>query len=903
MAEAVRQTKKVVKQATDAFRQEEKATAPIIARAHHSILDVYTSPDYLETPGSLLEEKNGAPLSSSSHRTDVAPLRSPDGTRQSGDDGEEAESSPNEVSTSCCGFCSDERDFDGHLKKQSTYSRVYAMFPTLWSTWAFLMILGLSVGVVSFAVDAIIKNLQFARYKWLGDGYDLFNYLLWIMWAFVFCIFALGAGHVITPLAEGSGIPQMKSVLAGTALDQYLSLRVLIAKIIGFTTAMTGGLSVGREGPFVHVACAMATLLWKLPCFSRIRGSEVLRKQMLAAAVAAGVTAVFGAPIGGVLFSVEVTSTYYMASNLWRAFVCSVVGVIFYEAMSSIQNESLFKKTAFVAQALSWQIVLYAIMGILLGFVSVLFIRLMAKSLVFRRLLTRNAKGRYGLGLTVVFLVSTVTYFLVMLRYSDRQLINSLFEGPKIKSLEDNSRELLADTSVGFEVWESPNKFLTLVLYSIFKFAITIVSISLPVPCGLFTPVFTLGGALGRLVGETVAAIAPDAEIVPGTYAVMGAAGLIAGVTQTISPAVIVFELTRQIHHMVPVLLCVLLSYSTAGLFTASIYDTLMAINGLPYLPRALSPAAYRLHAKDLMHGLRDSPHYLTLKSTVNDLEELLSLTPLSGPSGQQLGDFPIVDSPQNRILVGSVKRTTLARIAEAYRAQAKQGALVEHSGLAKSVNLASYQYYDTVTSSNSLAKSKSPTPKRSLRNVYDAASGSASTERHRPSDSSNTSEKGLLEDEKVDDVSQELLPSENAGQERMEGALEDESVKEELQDNVGVDINSPESDIQVSQTGEGAAYDIGAEQLRFSGLHQELLRSLSMYMTADGKVHHLEGNAAEGIDNDEAHVSVPESRYTLHGCTIRVDPAPFAVVELTPVTKIHFLFAIATKSVYITRL
>ena len=82
-------------------------------------------------------------------------------------------------------------------------------------------------------------------------------------------------------------------------------------------------------------------------------------------------------------------------------------------------------------------------MGVLLGFVAVLFIRLIAKLLVFRRLLTRNAKGRYGMGLTVVFVVSTATYFLVMLRYSDRQLINSLFEGPKISSVNENSRELV----------------------------------------------------------------------------------------------------------------------------------------------------------------------------------------------------------------------------------------------------------------------------------------------------------------------------------------------------------------------------------------------------------------------------------------------------------------------------
>lgn len=41
---------------------------------------------------------------------------------------------------------------------------------------------------------------------------------------------------------------------------------------------------------------------------------------MLAASVAIGVVATFGAPIGGVLFSIEVTSTYYFVSNLWKTF-------------------------------------------------------------------------------------------------------------------------------------------------------------------------------------------------------------------------------------------------------------------------------------------------------------------------------------------------------------------------------------------------------------------------------------------------------------------------------------------------------------------------------------------------------------------------------------------------------
>ena len=55
---------------------------------------------------------------------------------------------------------------------------------------------------------------------------------------------------------------------------------------------------------------------------------------MLAASVAAGVTATIGAPIGGVLFSIEISSTYYMVSNFWKAFFCTTFGVILFKFLS-----------------------------------------------------------------------------------------------------------------------------------------------------------------------------------------------------------------------------------------------------------------------------------------------------------------------------------------------------------------------------------------------------------------------------------------------------------------------------------------------------------------------------------------------------------------------------------------
>lgn len=103
-------------------------------------------------------------------------------------------------------------------------------------------------------------------------------------------------------------------------------------------------------------------------------------------------------------------------------------------------------------------------------------------------------------------------------------------------------------------------------------------------------PVFLLGAVFGRLVGECMAVWFPNGisdgtRIIPGGYAIVGAASMSGGVTRTISSAIIVFELTGQISHIVPVMVAVLISNAIAGLFEHSFYDTIIYIRKLPFLP------------------------------------------------------------------------------------------------------------------------------------------------------------------------------------------------------------------------------------------------------------------------------------------------------------------------------
>lgn len=92
----------------------------------------------------------------------------------------------------------------------------------------------------------------------------------------------------------------MKTILRGVTLKEYLTFRVLIAKVVGLTATLGSGMPLGKEGPFIHIACMLATLIGKMVTgFQDIYRNENRATEMLAAACALGVACTFASPIGG----------------------------------------------------------------------------------------------------------------------------------------------------------------------------------------------------------------------------------------------------------------------------------------------------------------------------------------------------------------------------------------------------------------------------------------------------------------------------------------------------------------------------------------------------------------------------------------------------------------------------
>lgn len=129
----------------------------------------------------------------------------------------------------------------------------------------------------------------------------------------------------------------MKTILRGVHIKQlkkFLTFKTLIAKIVGLTATLGSGMPLGKEGPFVHIASILAQLLSKLAIFRGIFENESRNIDMLAAACAVGVGACFASPVGGVLFSIEVTATYFAVRNYWRGFFGAVCGALFFRLIA-----------------------------------------------------------------------------------------------------------------------------------------------------------------------------------------------------------------------------------------------------------------------------------------------------------------------------------------------------------------------------------------------------------------------------------------------------------------------------------------------------------------------------------------------------------------------------------------
>lgn len=126
--------------------------------------------------------------------------------------------------------------------------------------------------------------------------------------------------------AAGSGVAEVRVILSGFVLHGFLGLRTLILKMLSLILSVSSGLSIGKEGPFVHMAACVGNIACRL--FAKYDRNDAKRREVLSAAAAAGVAVAFGAPLGGVLFGLEEVSYFFPAKTLFRTFFACIIAAL-----------------------------------------------------------------------------------------------------------------------------------------------------------------------------------------------------------------------------------------------------------------------------------------------------------------------------------------------------------------------------------------------------------------------------------------------------------------------------------------------------------------------------------------------------------------------------------------------
>ncbi|XP_072747845.1 chloride channel protein 2 isoform X3 [Anoplolepis gracilipes] len=546
--------------------------------------------------------------------------------------------------------------------------------------WVFLALLGIIMALISYAMDRGISMCNNARI-WLYQDlttHPALKYLAWVSMPVCLILFSAGFVHIVAPQSIGSGIPEMKTILRGVALKEYLTFRTLVAKVIGLTATLGSGLPLGKEGPFVHIASIVATLLSKLvTSFQGIYENESRNCEMLAAACAVGVASCFAAPIGGVLFSIEVTTVYFAVRNYWRGFFAAVCGATMFRLLAIwFQREETI--TAMFATSFTMdfpfdpqELFVFALIGVGSGLLGAFYVWLHRQYVIFmRKNKSMNSflqKNRFLYPGIVSLLVSSVSFPLGLGQF----MAGDQNTHDQVHGLFTNFTWTQANLGVEemniVKHWSTPytDVFSGLLSFVLVTFIFSIISSTVPVPSGIFIPVFKIGAALGRAVGEAMALWFPTGvryggiitPIIPGGYATVGAAAFSGAVTHTISVSVIIFEMTGQITHIVPIMIAVLISNAIAALLQPSIYDSIILIKKLPYLPDLLpsSSGMYNVYVEDFM--IRDVK-YIWHGISYQKLKEILK-------ENRKLRGFPLVDNPDSMILLGSIQRLQLIKLIE----------------------------------------------------------------------------------------------------------------------------------------------------------------------------------------------------------------------------------------------
>ena len=406
---------------------------------------------------------------------------------------------------------------------------------------------------IPFWIGSLITGVFAVMYaKIFMWGEKLMNLIMdWNSWM-IFIIAPIGFVlswwliKEFAPYAKGSGIPQVMAAVElanpkeHTKIRNLLSLKILVFKILSSLALIIGGGAIGREGPTIQIA---GSVFRKVNEYLPDWWPKISKKNMIMTGAAAGLSAAFNTPLGGIVFAVEELSKTHINYFKTALFTAVIIAGLTAQTLAGSYLYLGYPKTADVALTVMFPVILVAgISGIFASQLSVVMLKISSWK---KRLKTNKAN--------IIFLVISALIIASLAYFVNREILGS---GKEIME-----RTLFTENK--HEDWYVP----------FFRMIGPALSFTSGGAGGIFAPALSAGASIGSVISGWI-------HLTPNETNVVILAGMVAfltGITRApFTSAIIVLEMTDR-HSLIFHLMLAGMVSSLISLMVSknSLYDSL----------------------------------------------------------------------------------------------------------------------------------------------------------------------------------------------------------------------------------------------------------------------------------------------------------------------------------------
>jgi CIC family chloride channel protein len=416
------------------------------------------------------------------------------------------------------------------------------------------------------------------------------------------------------PDARGSGVPQTKAALF--ARGGVISLGTVFGKFFCTSATLASGIPLGREGPSVQVGAGLSSLL------GRALGlSPEKVKALIPVGAAAAIAAAFNTPLAAVLFALEEVVGDMHAPVLGSVVLASATSWAVLRLL--LGNDPLFKVPNY--QLVSpWEFLLYALLGVLGGLMSVAFVKFL--TWMRARFMRLPRKTQWMQPLAGGLLVGIMGWFVPQTLGVGYGYVGNALNGGMVLKL--------------------------MLLLLLLKFFAVTTAYASGNAGGIFGPALFLGAMLGGSLGTLAHGFWPGHVATSGVYALVGMGTAFAGIVRApMTSVVMIFETTRDYAVIVPLMISNLVSFFISSQMQPEpIYEVLAHQDGI-HLPTGDDREMEGM--RRVMRAMRSPDKVLPCGMSVKDaLEEV---------KNSVVHTWPVTDKPG---IVGLVTRAMLEKAA-----------------------------------------------------------------------------------------------------------------------------------------------------------------------------------------------------------------------------------------------